>query len=87
LGEVSSALGDLTQAEGHLIESVNILEALGQEYESARSQLSLAKVYLALKRPENGLAMLDRCQPTFERLEATLDLEAARRVREQLTRS
>jgi predicted ATPase/class 3 adenylate cyclase len=87
LGEVGMARGDLAQAESALAESVSLLESLGQEYESARSWLSLAKVYLSLKQAEQGLAALDRCQPTFERLEAALDLESARRVREQLTRS
>jgi len=39
-------------------------------------------LYAAQNRSQDMLAALDRCTPTFERLEAALDLSAARALRE-----
>ena len=85
LGEIAIAQGKLDQALEHLNNSLTLLQEAGDEYESARSQLSLARVYVERGESEAGQEMLDRCIAVFQRLGATLDLEAAHTLRERLT--
>jgi tetratricopeptide (TPR) repeat protein len=81
LGELAGARGNFAVAEQYLGESVAILQAIGDEYGEARSQLSLAQMYLVRGNAQLALETLDRCIGVFERLQATLDLTNARQLR------
>ena len=87
LGEVATAQGKTEEAERLLEKSLSIEEEVGDEYEAARTRLSLARLYAAQGKREEALAMLDHCIQVFERLVATLDLAAARSLREEMARA
>ncbi len=80
LGEIATAQHRLAEAEKLLLESIAILAPLGDEYEAACSRLSLANAYAAQGKRTEAAAMIDQCVPVFERLEAALDLAAARQL-------
>jgi class 3 adenylate cyclase/predicted ATPase len=84
LGEIDVAQGQLDQAESHLSESVSLLEEVADEYEGARSQLSLAKVYASQEKREAVLSLLEQCVATFERLDAKLDSGDAHALRDSI---
>ncbi|HET89506.1 MAG TPA: tetratricopeptide repeat protein, partial [Chloroflexi bacterium] len=86
LGEIAEAQGRFEEAAHRLEESISILEDVGDEYEGACSQLSLARVYTVLEKAEQGLAAIERCAAVFQQLDATLDLAAARQLREELAK-
>jgi class 3 adenylate cyclase/tetratricopeptide (TPR) repeat protein len=76
LGEIATAQGQFDEAEGYLDESLSILKSVGDEYEWARSQLSLARLYACLEKTGESQTALDRCTEVFQRLGADLDMEA-----------
>ncbi|MBN1177656.1 MAG: tetratricopeptide repeat protein [Anaerolineae bacterium] len=78
LGEVAMAGQDWEKATAALEESVTILGEVQDEYEQARSRLVQAQLFAAQGEREHALTALDACRPVFERLEAQLDLAAAR---------
>jgi hypothetical protein len=78
LGEIAEAQSQADLAATRLRESIEIQAEVGDEYEKARSQLALAKLYVSQQKPNDGTNLLDQCTPVFERLGAALDLEAAR---------
>ena len=84
LGEIAAAQNRLTEAENLLADSIAILTQVGDEYEIARSRLALAITQAAQNNPAKASAMLDQCIPVFERLEAALDLAAARQLQATL---
>lgn len=81
LGEIAEAQGQADPAAERLLQSIEIQAEVGDEYEKARSQLSLARLYISQTRSDDGAALLDQCTPVFERLGAALDLDAARTLR------
>jgi predicted ATPase/class 3 adenylate cyclase len=83
LGEIAAAQGQSDRAEEHIGESLAILEEMGDAYQSARSRLSLARIYLVRGEHEAGNAALMHCAQVFERLDAALDLEAVRALQEE----
>jgi tetratricopeptide (TPR) repeat protein len=78
LGEIARAQGHNQQAEQHLTESLAVLQEVGDEYEMARTQLSLGKLQLDKGDIEQASTLLESCIAVFERLDAVLDLAAAR---------
>ncbi len=84
LGETAAARDQLKQAQDYLEASVSLLHQVGDEYEEARSKLSLARVYAVQENPEAEQAMLDYCIEVFQRLGAALDLKAAQSLQEKL---
>jgi class 3 adenylate cyclase/tetratricopeptide (TPR) repeat protein len=82
LGEVNTAQGAFDAAAEQLLQSVAVLEEVGDEYERARSQLSLAQSYVSKGEPQAGLEHLEACIATFDRLGAEMDLETARALKE-----
>ena len=84
LGEVSTAQGQFGRAEEQIDQSLAVSESVGDEYERARSQLSLARLYIAQEKSIAARAVLEQCIPAFERLEAALDLSAARELWERI---
>jgi tetratricopeptide (TPR) repeat protein len=81
MAEIALARGDLGRAEEYLQSSYTILREADDEYESARTQLTLAQLYLAQTKFEDGLKMLDLCSAVFARLQASLDLRTAESLR------
>ncbi|MCP4540454.1 MAG: tetratricopeptide repeat protein [Chloroflexi bacterium] len=84
LGEAAATRDQLEQAQDYLEESVSLLHKVGDEYEEARSKLSLARVYAVQENPEAEQTMLDYCIEVFQRLGAALDLKAAQSLQEKL---
>lgn len=81
MGEIALAQGQIDPAENYLQESYTILNQANDEYESARTQLALVQVSLAQHEYAQGLALLDLCTVTFERLQASLDLANVQNIR------
>jgi predicted ATPase/class 3 adenylate cyclase len=81
LGEIAEAQGQADLAAQRLQQSIEIQAEVGDEYERARSQLALTRLYISQEKPDDGAALLDKCTPVFERLGAALDLDAARALR------
>jgi tetratricopeptide (TPR) repeat protein len=77
LGEIAREQGRLDQARTVLEESVHILQEIADEYELARSQFSLARVYAALGLRPQARELMEQCTGVFRRLEAAMDLLAA----------
>ena len=84
LGEIAIARKQFKQAEENLKQSIALLDEAGDEYEAARSQLSIAELYITQKKQEDGQAALERCLTVFEGLDAALDLKAARALQLRL---
>jgi predicted ATPase/class 3 adenylate cyclase len=84
LGEITAAQGQFEEAEAHLHQSLKILKEVENEYEEACSQLALARLHTVQEKPAEALVALEQCIPTFERLEAALDLNTARELRKDL---
>ena len=80
MGEISMARGDFGRAEEYLLSSYTILREADDDYESARTQLTLSQLYLIQNKHEEGLKILDQCTATFERLQASLDLMTVQSV-------
>ena len=85
MGEIATAQGQFDKAAKYLKESLSILEEVGDAYESARAQLSLARVYVSQQELGKSSAALDLCIQVFEGLGATLDLTAARTLQKDIT--
>ncbi len=83
LGKVNAVQDAFDAAEEYLLQSVAILEEVGDEYERARSQLSLAQLYVEKGEPEAGREPLAASIATFERLGAEMDLSTARELQER----
>ncbi|OQY45093.1 MAG: hypothetical protein B6242_11265 [Anaerolineaceae bacterium 4572_78] len=73
------------QAKQSLTESMTILNEVGNTYEVARSQLVLAELYAIQQNNDESLALLDKCQPVFESLGASLDLKNAKMLRHDMS--
>ena len=87
LAQTASARGQLDQARKHLNRSVLILGQAQDEYEWARSVLALARVDWMQGRADECVAALDRCQPVFERLGASLEVIEGRALRGEIDRA
>jgi tetratricopeptide (TPR) repeat protein len=84
LGEIAARQGRFETAIEYLYESIAILEQVGDEYEQARSQLSLAMLHASLGDCQSAGSAVEACLPVFERLGAKLDLDGARTLRSSL---
>jgi tetratricopeptide (TPR) repeat protein len=76
-GEIALWEDQAELAEAHLINSLTILDEVGDRYEAARTALALAKLYAAQGDAARQRNALERCLPVFRELEAALDLQAA----------
>jgi tetratricopeptide (TPR) repeat protein len=84
LGDIARAQRQFDQARAYLDESYQVLARAHDEYASAQSQLSLARLYAAWGQKEAALELLAHCEAVFERLAAGLDLDHARQLRQEL---
>ena len=91
LGKLAAARGQVEEAlqalGDHPGGSVAILDEVGDEYEKAHSQLCLARVYASAGQPAAARAALDDCAGVFERLDAALDRQIARSLREEIAQA
>ena len=87
LGEIATARRQFEEAKAYLNESLSILQSVGDEYEWARSQLSLARLYACLENAEESQTALDRCTEVFQGLGADLDLDTACSLQDEITGS
>jgi hypothetical protein len=86
MGAVTIAQSSYEQAEQYLVESAAILEEVADEYEWARSQLLLAHLYLEREKLALVEPLLEKAGEVFERLEASIDLRAVERLRQELSK-
>lgn len=84
LGETALTQKKGMEAVQLLAQSQTLLEAAGERYELARTQLALARARLAVQQRTEALALLAACEQTFVQLEAQLDLQVVRTLRAAL---
>jgi tetratricopeptide (TPR) repeat protein len=84
LGEIALDKGTPGDALEPLRASVARLAEVADDYELARSQFSLARALSQLHQPAEARMALESALHTFERLDATMDANAARALREKL---
>jgi ATP/maltotriose-dependent transcriptional regulator MalT len=81
LAEVSLAQRKVDLALERVVDSVKVLHEVQDDYQLARSRLLLAQIYVGQGNRAAASSALNQCIKVFERLEASLDLEAARQLR------
>jgi class 3 adenylate cyclase/tetratricopeptide (TPR) repeat protein len=84
LGEIALARRQPAEAREYLDQSLIVLDEVGDEYEAARTRLSLARCYGSQQYRAEARTMLARSLAVFQRLEAALDLAEAREVERTL---
>lgn len=84
LGEIALARAQFGDAHRFLTDSYDVLTTAGDEYESAKTQLALAALFARQQRLQEAAAALAECCAVFDRLGASLDLERARQLLDQL---
>ncbi|MGH2536834.1 MAG: ATP-binding protein, partial [Candidatus Promineifilaceae bacterium] len=86
LALIGRAQGRPEQSRADLEAAYAVLEPIGDEYESAMTQLCLADLLAAEGELEPAAALLAACAATFERLGARPDLDAALALRQTLAK-
>ncbi|MBN2392347.1 MAG: tetratricopeptide repeat protein [Anaerolineae bacterium] len=77
LALVVNAQGHPEDAETRLKQSLEILDAIGDHYQKAQTQLALAQFYAQQNDSLNAREVLEQCVPVFQRLGVARDLNAA----------
>ncbi len=85
MGEIALARGNLDQAQTYLAQSYQLLSEAGDEYESAKTQLSFAQLHIRQNQPASAQKALMACKVIFERLEAQLDLQQVNQLLGEFT--
>lgn len=80
LGEIDAARSHFEKGEAALNQAAAILDEVGDQFEWARTQLSLARLYHAWGKAAEAQTALARSLPIFERLHANRELEIARQM-------
>ncbi|MEZ4517038.1 MAG: tetratricopeptide repeat protein [Chloroflexota bacterium] len=81
IGRIELMAQNSQRAEEALLEAVEILEGVSDEYGVAQAHLLLAQLYAAQGDAEQSLAHLEEAEPLLQLLGAERDLEAARELR------
>jgi tetratricopeptide (TPR) repeat protein len=84
MGEIAFARQNFEEAERFFSSGYEIVVEAGDQYESAKTQLSLAQLYIALGKDDLADTALADCLETFERLDARMDLEKAQELKHKL---
>jgi tetratricopeptide (TPR) repeat protein len=84
LGQVAQSRGDSDRAEALLQDSYAVLDEANDDYERAKTQLTLAHLYEEQNRREAAIKALAICEPIFGRLEATIDLQDTHAMQRRL---
>jgi tetratricopeptide (TPR) repeat protein len=85
MGEIALAEQQMDAAHASFEQSYQILMEAGDEYERAKTQVSLAVFYAAQGMGGEARNMLSECETVFQRLEAQLDLQQVRALKSELT--
>lgn len=83
LGEAALHGGSEKEAEGHLLQSLSILDSIGAENEAALARAALGRLRLRQGRWPEARRHLAKALQTFERLGTLIEPE---RVRQHLVR-
>nr|HNB52647.1 tetratricopeptide repeat protein [Anaerolineales bacterium] len=75
MGEIAQAQKQLDKARSYFEQSYQLLAGAGDEYETAKAQLSLARFHAAQGNLTDATKLLAECETVFARLEAQLDLQ------------
>jgi len=86
IGEIALARQQIDEAERYFQASYTLLHEAGDDYESARTQLALARLYMVTDRAELARSGLAEAAEIFSRLGAQLDLPEAQRLIAQIQR-
>ena len=86
LAQIANARGQIQDAREYLDKSISILGQAKDEYECARSVLALAHLSCSQGEVDRCVEALDRCQPVFERLGASLEVAEGNALRETMVR-
>ena len=84
VGEIELARARLPEAERYFQASYMLLSKAGDNYERARTQLALVRLYAATDRAELARSGVAQAAEVFTRLGAQLDLPEAQRLSAQL---
>jgi class 3 adenylate cyclase/tetratricopeptide (TPR) repeat protein len=84
MGEIALAREEFDSAAQILESSNTILDDAGDQYERAKTQLSLAQLYIALGQNDLADIEFSNCLETFELLDAHMDLDLARELQRSL---
>jgi predicted ATPase/class 3 adenylate cyclase len=84
MGEIAFARQDYEAANRFFDSGHDIVIEAGDEYESAKTQLSLAQLHIALGQHDLAGSALADCLETFERLDAQMDLDSALDLQQSL---
>ncbi|NUM46073.1 MAG: tetratricopeptide repeat protein [Anaerolineales bacterium] len=84
MGEIAQAKQQYEQAKAYFDQSYKLLSEAGDEYECAKTQLSLAEYFVALHQKEEAQKAIQTCETVFERLEAQLDLQKTQFIKKNL---
>ncbi|HQE92504.1 MAG TPA: tetratricopeptide repeat protein [Anaerolineae bacterium] len=87
LGRILNAQGRLEDAKACLKRSLDILDDIGDHYQKAQTQLSLAQFYAQQNHSLDAREALEQCMPVFQRLGVTRDLDTARSLGARLGNS
>ena len=84
MGEILRTQQQPDEAQNHFEQSYQVLMQAGDMYESAKTQLALARLYVEYGRIPEAQQALDLCEPIFTQLEAQLDLHQVNRLQADL---
>ena len=84
IGKIELAADNSPEAERALLEAVNILTDVSDEYGTAQAHLWLAQLYYSRADEEASLVHLDAAEPLLEGLAAERDIQTARELRDSI---
>lgn len=84
MGEILRTQQQPEEAQGYFEQSYQVLRQAGDMYESAKTQLALARIAVEDGRRQAAQQALDLCTPIFAQLEAQLDLQQVNRLQVDL---
>ena len=84
MGEIFHSKGEINQAKEFFHKSYEVLIEAGDEYESAKVQLSQAHLFAAEKQWESAYQACTTSEAVFARLDNQADLIEAKQLRQTL---
>jgi len=85
LGKIAVLQEQVPQAEEAFRQSLAILTEGSETYEAACTRLCIARLYARQNKTKAALEAVKACIAVFQKLEAALDLQAAKDLHQQLT--
>jgi predicted ATPase/class 3 adenylate cyclase len=81
VGKIALQAGAQAEAEKALLDALELLDEVSDEYGVAQAHLLLAQLYTAQRRPIEALAHLDAAEPLLEMQGAQRDLDTVHQLR------